>query len=48
MTLIGCAVMVLLLNVFLRIGVADQRDREREDEAARDFGRTGHWPDEKG
>jgi len=46
--LIGCAVMVVLLNVFLRIGVADQRDRDREDAAREDFGRTGRWPDEKG
>ena len=46
--LIGCAVMVLLLNVFLRIGVADQRDRDREDAAREHFGRTGRWPDDKG
>ena len=46
--LIGCAVMVALLNVFLRIGVADQRDRDREDAAREHFGRTGRWPDEKG
>jgi hypothetical protein len=46
--LIGCAVMVLLLNVFLRIGMSDERDREREDEAREHFGRTGRWPDEKG
>jgi len=45
--LIGCAVMVALLNVFLRIGVADQRDRDREDEAREHFGRTGRWPDER-
>jgi hypothetical protein len=45
--LIGCAVMVLLLNVFLRIGMSDERDREREDEAREHFGRTGRWPDER-
>ena len=44
--LIGCAVMVLLLNVFLRIGVRDQRDRDREAEAREHFGRTGEWPDD--
>lgn len=44
--LIGCAVMVVLLNVFIRIGVRDQRDRDREDEAREHFGRTGRWPDE--
>ena len=46
--LIGCAVMVVLFNVFIRIGVRDQRDRDREDDAREHFGRTGHWPDEKG
>jgi hypothetical protein len=44
--LIGCAVMVVLFNLFLRLGWRDQRDREREDEAREEFGRTGRWPDE--
>ena len=44
--LVGCAVMVVLLNVFLRIGWRDQRDREREEEAREHFDRTGRWPDE--
>ena len=44
--LIGCAVMVVLFNLFLRLGWRDQRDREREEEAREHFDRTGHWPDE--
>ena len=40
-TLIGCAVVVMLLNLFLRLGRRDQRDREREEEAREQFGRTG-------
>ncbi|MEA2132591.1 MAG: hypothetical protein QOC68_500 [Solirubrobacteraceae bacterium] len=44
--LIGCAVMVVLFNLFLRLGWRDQRDREREEEAREHFDRTGRWPDE--
>jgi hypothetical protein len=44
--LIGCAVMVLLFNVFLRVGWRDQRDREREEEAREHYDRTGQWPDD--
>jgi hypothetical protein len=44
--LIGCAVMVVLFNLFLRLGWRDQRDREREEEAREHFDRTGQWPDE--
>ena len=46
--LIGCAVMVALLNVFLRIGVAAAARPRTRGRGARHFGRTGHWPDEKG
>jgi len=45
--LIGCAVMVLLFNLFLRVGWRDTRDREREEEAREHFDRTGRWPDEE-
>ena len=44
--LIGVAIVVLLLNVFLRLGVSDVSDREREEAARDEFTRTGHWPDE--
>jgi hypothetical protein len=45
--LIGCAVVVVLLNLFLRIGVSDTADREREEAAREYFGRHGRWPDEE-
>ena len=44
--LIGCAVMVVLFNLFLRLGWRDQRDREREEQAREHLDRTGDWPDE--
>ena len=44
--LIGCAVLVVMANLFLRLGIRDQRDREREEEAREHFDRTGRWPDE--
>jgi hypothetical protein len=43
----GSAVAVLLLNVLYRIGVAGERDRDREDAARSHFDRYGRWPDEK-
>jgi hypothetical protein len=44
--LIGCAVLVVMANLFLRLGIRDQRDREREEEAREHLDRTGRWPDE--
>ena len=42
----GAAIAVLLLNLFFRLGVQGDRERDAE-EAARDYySRTGHWPDE--
>ena len=46
--LIGCAVVVVMFNVFLRLSSHSMRDRDREDEAREHFGRTGRWPDQKG
>jgi hypothetical protein len=44
----GAAIAVLLLNLFFRLGVQGDRERDAE-EAARDYySRTGHWPDEDG
>lgn len=45
--LIGCAVLVFLFNFFLRLGVSDTADREREEAAREYFGRHGRWPDEE-
>ena len=44
--LIGVALVVLLLNLALRLGVASTRDREAEEAAREHFDRTGRWPDE--
>ena len=44
--LIGCAVLVVMFNLFLRLGLRDRRDRDREEEAREHFGRTGRWPDD--
>jgi hypothetical protein len=43
---ISAATAVLLLNVLYRIGVAGDRDRDREEEARRFFDEHGRWPDE--
>ena len=43
---ISAATAVLLLNVLHRIGVAGDRDRDREEEARRFFDEHGRWPDE--
>lgn len=45
--LIGCAVMVVMINLFLRLGVRDAGDRDREQAAREHFERTGRWPDEE-
>ena len=46
--LIGCAVMVAAAQRLPPARRRQQRDRDREDAAREHFGRTGHWPDEKG
>lgn len=38
------ALVVLLLNVFMRAGIRSQEDRDREEEARRHFDRHGRWP----
>jgi hypothetical protein len=45
--LIGSAFAVLLLNVFFRIGVQGEDDRDREEAARVYFDEHGHWPDER-
>ena len=45
--LMGSAFAVLLLNVFFRIGVQGESDRDREEDARRYFDEHGHWPDER-
>ena len=45
--LMGSAFAVLLMNVFFRIGVEGDRDRDREEAARVYFDEHGHWPDER-
>jgi hypothetical protein len=47
MVLVGCGLMVWMLNWLLRMSVESNRDREREEEAREYFSRTGHWPEEQ-
>jgi hypothetical protein len=42
----GVAIAVLLLNLFFRIGVRGDSEREREEEARRYFDRHGRWPEQ--
>jgi hypothetical protein len=42
--LVGVAVLVALFNVFARMSVASQDDREREQAARAYFERHGRWP----
>ena len=45
--LIGSAFAVLLMNLFFRIGVEGESDRDREEAARVYFDEHGHWPDER-
>jgi hypothetical protein len=42
--LTGVGMLVALLNVLMRLGIASSRDREREEKARRFFDRHGRWP----
>ena len=42
----GVAIAVLLLNLFFRIGMRGEGERDREESARRYFDRHGRWPDE--
>lgn len=43
----GAGVSILLLNVFFRIGVQGDAERDREEAARTYLDKHGHWPDEK-
>jgi hypothetical protein len=45
--LIGSAFAVLLMNLFFRIGVQGESDRDREEAAREFFDEHGYWPDER-
>jgi hypothetical protein len=44
--LIGVALLVVLANVLVRLGLQSERDREREQQNRRFFSRHGRWPDD--
>lgn len=44
----GAGLSVLMLNWIYRVGVAGDRERDREEEARRYLEEHGHWPDEPG
>jgi hypothetical protein len=43
-SLVGAALVVLLINLFIRLSIQSNRDREREDRARDYFDRHGRWP----
>jgi hypothetical protein len=45
--LIGVAVLVVLANVLVRLGLQSERDREREPWNRRFFSRHGRWPEDR-
>jgi hypothetical protein len=42
--LIGVACLVVLANLFIRLGLQSERDRERDEERRRYFDEHGRWP----
>ena len=46
--LIGVAALVVLANLFMRLALSSERDREREDAQRSYFSRRGRWPDDRG
>jgi hypothetical protein len=46
MALVGTAVVVFIANWYVRLAIGSQGDRAREDDARRQFDRTGRWPDD--
>jgi hypothetical protein len=45
--LLGVAVLGVLANLFMRLALTSERDREREEARRRAFTRRGRWPDER-
>jgi len=44
--LIGAGLAVALLNLFFRLGVSGDRERDQEERAREHFDEHGRWPDE--
>jgi hypothetical protein len=47
-TMFGICLCVALFNSLVRLGVSSDRDRDKEQAAREEYGRTGVWPDEPG
>jgi membrane protein implicated in regulation of membrane protease activity len=45
--LLIAAALVTLANLWIRLAFLSERDREREQRARDEFGRTGRWPQER-
>jgi uncharacterized membrane protein len=45
--LLIAAALVMLANLWIRLAFLSERDREREERAREEFGRTGRWPQER-
>jgi hypothetical protein len=45
-SLIAVALVVVFANALVRLGIASDADRQRDDDARSFFERTGHWPGE--
>jgi hypothetical protein len=43
-SLVGAALVVLLINLFIRLSIQSNRDRDREERARDYFDRHGRWP----
>jgi hypothetical protein len=43
-SLVGAALVVLLINLFIRLSIQSNRDRDREDRARAFFDEHGRWP----
>jgi uncharacterized membrane protein YidH (DUF202 family) len=46
LALIGVGVLVVVANLYIRLSMASQRDRDEEAAHRATFERTGRWPDE--
>jgi hypothetical protein len=44
--LIGCAGIVLLINVLFRLSLISNKERAQEERVRDEYERTGHWPGE--
>jgi len=46
LSLIGAAIVLVSANALMRVAIASNEDRYRDERARRFFDGTGHWPDE--